>query len=506
MAAMTARLALRPRMRGGARPWRLGKMVRLLRSRELALALMALVALAALSGTLVPQQALVSPAEFRGWRQANPGLAALGEALGLTQVYSSGWFLGLLAGLFVCLSTWTWVRAAQVWKLDQARHRPVPASLRAPGRHLTVPLEARAEEALETAAGQLAAAGYRAYLHRWDGPAGRPDRQTWLFAEKGRYGVWGSLAMHASLLVILLGGLYSGGFKMAGYFELAEGQTFSGQRAAFLQHSTGPFSQGQESAVSPLRLDALTTAYWPDGSLREISSALSLSAQAGPPAGRADGPRAATVSVSNPLVRQSTTIYQARDHGFAALLELRDPRGAVTSGYINFPTPRERSQPASNRFSVPGTPYRAEADFYPAPGVGPVPAEAWLQAQPEQPWLYLFLKDAQGAVAYQGPLGVGQAVVVEGSALTFRGVSRWAGFPVVRDPGLSVIFAGFALCILGAALLYLWIPRRAWAWLEQDASGRPVLCLAARADRYPQACAEELAELAARMEALHGRP
>lgn len=502
MAAMTTRLVMRSRMRTRSRPWRAGSALRLLRSRELALALMALVALAALSGTLAPQQALISPAQYREWRQANPGLAILGETLGLTQVYSSGWFLALLAGLFLCLLTWTWVRAAQVWKLDRVRHRPgrpVPWSLRAPGRHLAVPLAAGAEEALGAAAQQLAAAGYRVYPHLPNGQAGLPVRQGWLFAEKGRHGAWGSLAMHASLLVILLGGLYSGGFKMAGYFELAEGQTFSGQRAAFLQYSTGPFNAGQEPPVSPLRLDALTTAYWPDGSLREIASAVSLPAQAGVL-------QAATVSVSNPLVRQGTTIYQARDHGFAALLELRDQRGAMTPGYINFPTPKERSQPASNRFSVPGTPYRAEVDFYPAPGGGPVPADAWLRAQPDQPWLYLFLRDGQGAVAYQGPVGIGQSVAVEGGALTFRGVSRWAGFPVVRDPGIPIIFAGFALCILGAALLYLWIPRRAWAWLEQDASGRPALCLAARADRYPQACAEELAELATRMEAIHGRP
>ncbi|MBI4499303.1 MAG: cytochrome c biogenesis protein ResB [Chloroflexi bacterium] len=459
--------------------------LRLLRSREWALGLLALLMAAVVSGTLVPQRALTPAAEFQAWQAAHPRGAALAEAVGLTHVYQSWWFLALLGLLFLSLLVSTVSQARRTWKLDRVRHRPgrgVPSAVRRAGHHAAVSLDTDREGAIERAAAVLAAAGYHV----------RRDTSAALFAEKGRYGVWGTVVLHFSMLVVLLGGVASGAGKMAGYFELAEGQVFADRRDAFLQRDEGPLFGGGYQGFQ-VRLDRLRVAYWENGTIREIASAVTLRS----PQGEV---RQAAISVDRPLSYQGATLYQAKEHGLAAHLILRDAGGqALGTGYVNFPLPKELTQPASNRFSLPATGWQVEADLYPAPGSGPVPPEAWLQARPERPWLYLFVREEDGALLFQGPLALGETVAVGRYALSFPGVARWAGFPLVRDPGLPVVFAGFALCALGSALIYLWAPKRVWAWVEAPATRTSLLRLGGRAERFPGALEEEVAELAARI-------
>lgn len=534
MAAILADGRTATREREKPRSLRLAAALRLLRSRELALGLLVLIMAAAVSGTLLPQRALTPPAEFEAWQRAHPLGSAAAEALSLTQVYQSWWFLSLLATLCLSLLVCTVFRAQQVWKLDQVRHREgraVPLWVRMAANHVMVPVSSELGDAppqaeawgmgeapaalkggpgnrtpggpafrpaaedhqpavapspdqhVQQAAAALAAAGYRVRRQAGTGQ---------LFAEKGRLGVWGSTVLHLSIVVMLLGGVYSGAAKMAGYFELAEGQVFTDRHDGYLQLDEGPLS-GDHHRGFQVRLDRLHAEHWDNGETRSLTSTLTLRSAEG-------RSRQTTVAIDGPLSYQGATIYQAGRYGFAVLLALKDPAGeVVASGSINFPTPKERTQPSTNRFAIPRTAFRAEADFSPAPGGGPVPEDAWRQERPSQAWLYLFVRDDQGKLIFQGPLAQGETVSLGAYALSFDGVARWAGFPVVRDPGLPVIFAGFALCVFGAALTFLWTPRRLWVWEETTVGGQGRLCLGGRADKFPLAFAEEIRELGAQI-------
>ena len=463
-----------------------------LRSREMALALLAVVILAAIAGTLVPQSALTASAAYDAWQAANPLGAALAEAIGLTHVYQSWWFLSLLGLLFLSLLACTLSRIRQVWKLDRIRHhegREVPYWVCMPQNHVPVP-GMSAEVALAAAAAALADAGYQV---RRDATRGH------LVAEKGRLGVWGSTVLHVGIMIILLGGVCSGAGKMAGYFELAEGQAFTDRHDAYLQIDEGPLF-GERHPEFQVRLERVEADHWENGQLRGITSFVTLRSPQG-------DVQPATLGIDHPLSYQGATIYQANRYGFAALLTLRDAQGkTVTSGYVNFPTPKEPSGPAFNRFAVPMTSLQAEADLHLASAGTLVSAEVWRQAQPEQPWLYLFLRDASGATVYQGTLGQGEAVPAGAYSLSFSGLAHWAGFPLVRDPGIPIIYAGFALCALGAALVYLLVPKRAWVWLVTSNAGQSLLCIGGRADRFQPAFTEEIQELAAQIGEVHGRP
>ncbi len=469
----------------------LARAAALLRSREVAVGLLGLIMLAAITGTFVPQRSLTAPAEYEAWRQTHPLASWLAEVAGLTQVYWSPWFLALLGALFLSLLVCTASRARLVWRMDRSRRRSagrVPLWVRLPGHHQAVTIDGGMEDALRRAGAALAAGGYGV---RWrPGPEG-------LFAEKGRFGVWGSVILHLGIMVALLGGLSSGAGKLAGYFELAEGQMFSEQEGAFLQVEKGPLYREPRGSFQ-VRLDRLRTDYWENGTLREIASQLTLRGPQG-------GLTAREASVERPLAYEGATIYQAKRHGFAARLSLGDAPGrGESTGYVNFPLPQELTQPATNRFDLPGTALRVQADLYPAPGAGPSDPQAWLGAVPERPWLYLFVRDGEERLVFQGPLELGGRVNIGAYALSFDGVARWAGFPVVRDPGIPVIYAGFALCAAGAAILFLWIPKRVWAWVAVSPEGRRTLCLGGRADKYQLALEDEVGELLAQVRGKHG--
>lgn len=480
-------------IRGKTKPLGWGGVVRFLRSREMALLLLMVILGTLVLGTLIPQSALTVPREYQAWKDAYPFWSRIAEALGLTQVYQSWWFLSLLSVLFLSLLVCTITRVGQIWKMDRVRHREergVPMGVRMAFSHKAIPLKDDGEEALDDAEEALSEAGYHV---RW----GEDGEQ--LFAEKGRYGVWGSVVLHLGFMIVLLGGVYSGAGKMGGYFELAEGQVFTDQREGYIKVSEGPLFGGKYQGFQ-VRLDQLHTDYWDNNKLRSMASALTLRSPQGEM-------KDTTIGVDRPLSYQGVNIYQIRRYGFAALFALKDAQGnVVASGYVNFPTPKERTLPSNNRFPIPKTSLRAEADFYPAPGTAPLEDTAWLEASSNQPWLYLFIRDEENQTLYQGPLAQGEAAPAGEYSLSFLKASRWAAFTVLDDPGIPVIYAGFILCILGAAITYLWIPKRVWVWVEASPEGQPLLCMGGRADKNQPAMMEEVRELAAQLGGQHGRP
>ncbi|TAK36647.1 MAG: hypothetical protein EPO21_01910 [Chloroflexota bacterium] len=500
--AVSTQTAMANQQATRSRVTHIAALLRLLRSRELALVLLGVILVGAVSGTLVPQKALVSPADFQNWQTEHARWAELANGLGLTRVYNSWWFLTLLGLLFLSLLVCTVSNCRRTWRIDRHRHREecdVPRSVRRDGGHLTIQMSDTQQPQPTSDAHPLVHAPFQraSVVLRQVGYRVRPVASgSALFAGKRRYGIWGSAIFHLGLMIVLLGGAYSGGGKMAGYFELAEGQTFTEQRGGYLQIDEGPLFREQHASFR-LRLDQLHTRYWDNGTLREMSSAVTVQAPSGET-------RTALLGPGRPLSFLGASIYQANQHGFAVLLSLKDAAGnTISSGFVNFATPSEPTHPATNRFPLPGVSLQAEADFYPAPQAEALDVENWSQARPDESWLYLFLRDEQERLVFQGPLALGDSITFNGYALSFKQVSRWAGFPVVRDPGLPIIFTGFGLCILGAAIIYLWVPRRIWVWVERTAEGNRALCIGGRADRYQASMDEEVAELATRMILLH---
>src|SRR5690606_33545284 len=138
---------------------------RQLTSMRTALLLLLLLAVAAVPGSLIPQDDVDSFAAIR-YRDEHPRLAPVFDALGLFNVYSSPWFsaiyLLLMASLIGCILP----RTRVYWRALRARPPRAPRNLaRMPvsASHEVVPDDPAADPAavLERAAAELRSQRYR---------------------------------------------------------------------------------------------------------------------------------------------------------------------------------------------------------------------------------------------------------------------------------------------------------------------------------------------------------
>ncbi|WP_281368946.1 cytochrome c biogenesis protein ResB [Nocardioides ungokensis] len=98
---------------------------RQLTSMRTALVLLLLLALAAIPGSLIPQQGVDSLKTSR-WQDAHPQLTPVYEKLGLFAVYSSPWFSAIYILLMVSLVGCIVPRTFVYWRGLRARRRPPP--------------------------------------------------------------------------------------------------------------------------------------------------------------------------------------------------------------------------------------------------------------------------------------------------------------------------------------------------------------------------------------------
>jgi cytochrome c biogenesis protein len=175
----------------------LARLLALISDLRLAIVLLLLLALASGIGTAIPQRE--SAELYHRLYDAEPWLGLLrGDAvlaLQLDHVYSSGWFLALLAWLGLALLLCSWRRQ---WPALQASLRWI--DYRSPRQLSKLALaetvdSAEPEAALERLAQALHAGGWQ--LRR------QPQR---LAARRGIVGRVGPLLVHAGLVLLLVGG------------------------------------------------------------------------------------------------------------------------------------------------------------------------------------------------------------------------------------------------------------------------------------------------------------
>lgn len=215
----TTGLELDPRRHGALR-----EAVELLSSMRFAIALLSVICIASVIGTVVRQH---EPAN-NVVNQFGPFWAGLFETVGLTRIYSAWWFLLILAFLVVSTS------------LCIARNAPrILADLRSYKEHvreqslLAFHLHARAElaetpqAAYERAAALLTAAGWKAKAEQ------RRDRDaalhgTMIAARRGAANRLGYLAAHLAIVLVCIGGLFDGDLVVRAQMALQGKTAFEG--------------------------------------------------------------------------------------------------------------------------------------------------------------------------------------------------------------------------------------------------------------------------------------
>ena len=409
---------------------------------RLAIGLLILIAIASGLGTLVPQKE--SAELYHRVYDPQPWLGLFnGDALlrlQLDHVYSSGWFLALLAwlGLALILCSWRrqWpaLRAALRW-IDYSAPRQLSKLTLAE----TIPC-ADPSASLQQLQQLLSQRGWQVQPH--------PNR---LAARRGVSGRVGPLLVHTGLVVLMVGAAWGalGGQRLERF--LAPGNVLE------LLNRRG------DTQLS-VTLEQFGIERDPAGRPEQFRSRLKLEPGGSEPTERA-------ISVNHPLRFQGMTVYQA-DWALAAVQLQLGQSPILELPLQSFPQLGEQ---------VWGIVLPTRPD-----GSNPV---------------LLALSSEQGpATAYSADAEVlgtlvpgGAAVEIQGIPLRIAAVVPASGLLLKRDPGVPLVYAGFAIALAGGGLSLI-ATRQLWAIAEPE-QGK--LHLAGLCNRNLTALAQELPALVA---------
>ncbi|MDA0716958.1 MAG: cytochrome c biogenesis protein ResB [Cyanobacteria bacterium] len=418
---------------------------------RVAIVLLLVIALTSGVGTAIPQQ---EPADlYHRLYDPQPWIGLLNGdgvlALQLDHVYSSSWFLGLLAWLALALLLCSWRRQ---WPALQAALRWI--DYRTP-RQLS---KLSVAETLSTDTPKASLDELAELLERQGWQVQRHDDR--LAARKGLLGRVGPLLVHAGMVVLMLGAAWGalGGQRAEQY--LAPGRSLE------LMDSRG-------SSQLTLALDAFSIQRDPAGRPEQFTSQLRIL--------EGDGSggsllKQAEISVNHPLRFQGVTLYQA------------DWALATISLHI-------------------GKSPLLELPLQSFPQLG---EQIWGIVLPTRPDgsepVLLSLGSEQGPVEIYGADGIslarlapgGAAVEVKGLPIRVESVLPASGILLKRDPGVPLVYSGFAIALAGGGLSLL-ATRQLWAIAEQTAGQGGQLHVAGLCNRNLTGFAAELPQMLAQL-------
>jgi cytochrome c biogenesis protein len=445
---------------------RLLRLVAWIADLRLAIVLLLLIAVASGIGTAIPQKESL---EFYHQRYDDaPWLGWLkGEGIlrfQLDHVYSSGWFRALLALLGLALILCSWRRQ---WPALQASLRwidyttPRQLSKLALGETLTHP---RAD-GLSVLSQRLRDRGWSVR-----------SQEGRLAARKGLVGRVGPLLVHAGMVVLMVGSAWG---ALAG--QRLEQFLAPGRELELLDR------QGRPQVT--LALDAFAIRRDPAGRPEQFTSQLRLipppadaPSASGPDEATSQAPASAStaqqaeISVNHPLRYRGMTLYQA-DWTLAAIqiqlgrspvlelpLQLFPQLGEQVWGLL-LPTRPDGSQPVL------------------------------LTLTSEEGPVEVFAADGSSLARLQPG---GEPQEVQGLPIRVAGVLPASGILLKRDPGVPLVYSGFAIALLGGGLSLV-ATRQLWV-LEEQRDGERRLHAAGLCNRNLTAFARELPTLLAEIE------
>ena len=288
-----------------------------------ALVLLLLLAVAAVPGSVIPQQG-IDPFAVSQWKLDHPELAPIYERLDMFSVYGSVWFSAIYLLLMVSLVGCVLPRLAAYWRGIRARPPRTPRNLNRLPAHREAPVDASPEAALAAARATLGRPRYRVDV-----------RSGSVAAERGYLREAGNLVFHASLLVVLVAVAYGKLFGFVGAVNVIEDETFPNIASQYDNFTPG-------SLYDPADLDPF------DITLDDFSA---LFLPAGPQAGqpfffaadvtyRPDPTAAASstrLKVNHPLRISDTSVFLV-GHGYAPVVTVRDSNGDIAhQGPVIFP-------------------------------------------------------------------------------------------------------------------------------------------------------------------------
>lgn len=416
---------------------------------RLAIILLLVIAVASIAGTVIEQ------GQSLGFYQANypqePALFGFLSwrvllALGLDQVYQTWWYLALLvlfgASLIACTFTrqlpalkaakhWTYYdQPRQFQKLALGVELPSPTPTHEPP---FAPLKTLLEQK-----------NYRVFQEG--------DR---LYGRKGIAGRIGPIIVHASMILILLGGILGALTGFIAQEFIPSGMTFQVQNVV----QAGPWAHPRQDWS--MKVNRFWIDYTPEGDIDQFYSDLSVLDPQGEEVKRQ------TIHVNQPLKYSGVTFYQA-DWTISAI-----------------------------RFRLNNSPVlqlpMAQLD---TGGKGRLWG-TWIPTTPDlSAGISLIARDLQGTLLLYNPEGEflatlrpGMGYEVNGVNLAIAEIVGSTGLQIKSDPGIPLFYAGFAFLMAGVIMSYV-SHSQIWALRVGD-----TLYIGGRTNRAQIAFEKELLEI-----------
>jgi cytochrome c biogenesis protein len=388
------------------------ELVPFLADLRLAIALLLVIALFSISGTVIEQGQ--SAAFYQANYPEHPALFGFLTwkvllTLGLDHVYRTWWFLSLLILFGSSLTACTFKRQlpalrwfSRTWNFYTQ-----------PRQFQKFALSAECSQGqIDRLIPLLEKRRYRIF---------RQDNS--LYAHKGLMGRVGPIIVHVGILVVLLGGIWGALTGFIAQELVPSGEAFQIQNIT----DAGPMAAAQIPKDWSVKINRFWIDYTPDGTIDQFYSDMSVLDREGKEVKRK------TIHVNEPLRYQGVTLYQA-DWAIAAV------RIRINNSPI-FQLPMAALD-TGGKGRLWGT---------------------WIPTKPDlSQGVSLIAKDLQGTVIIYDSAGkliatvrAGMGTEVNGVTLKVLELIGSTGLQIKADPGIPMVYTGFALLMLGVVTSYV---------------------------------------------------
>jgi len=419
--------------------------------------LLILVVIVSASGTIILQRPATDADEMQ--RAYSPQVLRLLDGVGLTDVFHAWWFVSLLLLVSFSIIAASVQRFPNAWRYFSRPYKSPDETFRkAMPTHALIPIKDE-EAALSVAERILQKAGFS------------PERivrenNFSLFGERNRFSELAVYIVHASLLLIFLGGIVDALYGWRAFVTLNRGQQ-SSQVATQngIKRDLG-FAIRCDGAGQENYTDGTPKRWWSDLAIVENGQAIVRK----------------QIVVNDPLVYQGVRFYQAsygRTGKIDKLVLTATPRVGGT--------PKDITIGLDETLTLdPDTTVRL-AKFIPDYVLRD--GQVYMRsAELENPAAHLIVetKKSGKAVNFWLPAIPGFEQN-DSSPYTFEGkdiqMAYFTGLEVSHEPGQWSVWAGVLLMGLGLAVVFYFVHVRVWAVPVRDARGRLALWIGGTANK-----------------------
>lgn len=353
------------------------------------------------------------------------------ENILLGDVYHTWWFrllLGLLcANVLTCSAT----RLPALWKATKLPQIVSATKLNSLPIYHELTTQLPAAGSAVTTANLLARSGFRVRT-------GQVGAMPVIYADRGRFAPWGTLAVHLSILVITVGALYGNTYGFIKDIALPVGNT--------IEISSSEFPGVREPFN--LRLNNFTTEYYEDGSVSDWVSNITV---------EQNGNKVLTreVKVNQPLDYDGIMVYQF-SYGTTLNTQILNTQGQI----LKEGATAEREMIEYNDLIV--RPVRFIPDFN--------PSQPMVSMSPElrNPHV-LYIIYSNGREIDWGAAKLGETIPLGLNTVKFTAAQPFSGLQIKHDPGVRVVWFGFVMMAAGFFVSLYTARLRLWLTVDSQA-------------------------------------